>query len=487
MTLIDTLQSVSSDATQLENYLEDNFQEVYDFFNSEKYSVLLDDKNKIQRYILFHHRVFRELDIRNKTNLSFISLLLDISERFGFLTEFKLLHDFLHQQDFNFGKRLLAAAYYLVGINTSDDYLERFESIYVNLQEAFETEEDSIDKVLGTLINYYGQVIYNFEFNPGVAIALREKILHRKATDVNTFLTHPLVDSILNVQTIPFDNAFSEIHRQLDSFLGRDIIRIFSDDDFLIEVGSRYATLLSNLGANFSAIRELSNSLYNAVRNDSIFHSLQRGVKILSDENQLLAYMYSYGRMHYGKLISAFEFLPVPFFQKSIRIIDWGCGQGMATMAYFDYLRTKNINLDIRHITLIEPSEIALRRASLHACKYTGGNNILTVNKDLDSLISQDLINIKPTTKLHLFSNILDIDLFSLTNLLELINNNYDGENYFICVSPYVNDLKTNRIDTFVNYFSRMDEFELLATINNRKGEWINDWARVLRIFKVRI
>lgn len=485
--MIDILQRVSTDATQLQDYLSENFQEVYDFFNNEKYSILLAERDNLQRYILFKNQVFRDLDINNKINLSFITLLLDVSERFGFLREFQLLYEQLKNQAFDFGKRLEAASHYLVGINTSGDYLNRFDLIYTKLQIAFETEEDTEDKVLTTMINYYSQVIYNFEFNPQVALDLKEKIIQRRLSEPNSFLQHPLIEAVLNISTTRHDVAFEKIHQSLDSFLGMDIVRLFSTDPYLIEDKTQYSYLLSKNDANFVAIRNINNNLYQPVKSDTIFHSLQRGVKILEDENQLFAYMYSYGKMHYSKLVSAIKFLAPSFFQKTIRIIDWGCGQGMATMVYLDYLKENNLVQDIRHITLIEPSEIALKRATLHANKFTGGNNILTINKVLDSLTLKYLKNNIPTTKLHLFSNILDIDLFSMSNLLDLISKVYTGENYFVCVSPYVNDVKTSRIDSFVHYFSKFKEFELLGSVDNRSGQWIGTWSRVIRVFKLRI
>jgi hypothetical protein len=485
--MINTLNAASANALQLQEYLSENFQEVYDYFNNEKHAVLLQNRGDLDRYILLKIQTFRQLDIHNNINLSFLTLLLDISERFEFRGAFQSLYDILKNKHFDFGKRLEAAALYLVGVNTSEDYLNRFDQIYSNLQLAFETEEDTEAKVLTTMINYYGQVVYNFEFNPQAALLLKEKIIHKRSLDPHSFLQHPIIQTILDIPTVPHDDAFKAIHKILDSYLGIDIVRIFSKDEFLIEDKTQYSYLLAQSQANFKSIREINNSLYLPVKSDSIFHSLQRGVKILEDESQLFAYMYSYGKMHYAKLVSAFGFLPGQFFQNAIRIIDWGCGQGMATMSYLDYLKAKNINQDLRHITLIEPSDIALKRATLHSNFFTGGNNILTINKDLDSLVDADLKNSIPTAKLHLFSNILDIDLFSMTSLLERVTKCFAGENYFVCVSPYVNDVKTSRIDSFVNYFTKFKNFEVFGNANNRSGEWENNWSRVVRVFKAKI
>ena len=174
----------------------------------------------------------------------------------------------------------------------------------------------------------------------------------------------------------------------------------------------------------------------------------------MTDENQLYAYMNSYGNMHYEKLIEALKTLPKAFFDEETNIIDWGCGQAMASMAYFDFLNQIGTEQVIKNLTLIEPSEIALKRASLHIRNFSPATDIHTINKDLDALVNEDFIKNKTNTHIHLFSNILDIDEFSLTALLQLVDSNFPGDNYFICVSPYINDTRTSRLDAFVKFFS---------------------------------
>lgn len=490
MLLIDELQSASTDVHKLEKYLNKNFQEIYDFFIYGKHNVLLELKDKINRYIALNISLLRKLDIKSSINLSFITLLLDVSERLGFLMEFKLLYTHLHEQQFNIGRRLEAASLYLVGIHTLDEYINRYEVIYNHLQTAYKTEEDNADKVIATLLNYYAQVIYNFaEFNQKGINIFRRKIEQSKNASEETFLKHTVIDELLKIDTTSYIIAYEKIHSLLDIFLGRDIAREFIKRDFFIENATKYYKLLEQTESEFNLIRQVSVAQYNIIPNNSkYFHSLLRGVKILTEEEELYAYMYSFGKMHYNKLVTSFNLLPKEFHKKEIIVIDWACGQAMGSMSYLDYLKKSNITQNISSITLIEPSVIALKRASLHLKTFDNAINIITINKDIDALAANDVHNgNKAKTKLHLFSNILDIDLFSLTHLLELIKIGYPGDNYFICISPYVTDIKTGRIDSFVNYFSKMPNFKVLASIDNKKGEWINDWTRVLRIFKVTI
>jgi hypothetical protein len=81
--------------------------------------------------------------------------------------------------------------------------------------------------------------------------------------------------------------------------------------------------------------------------------------------------MYTYinklGPMHKAKLDCCFDFFPFTNITNAVEIIDWGCGQALATVVLNDYLNEKNINhLNVDKIILIEPSELTLKRAALH-------------------------------------------------------------------------------------------------------------------------
>jgi hypothetical protein len=488
MIVVEDLQNASVDVASLENYLSDNFEKVYDFFTHQKHSDLVASRDKLNRYIQLNRNVILQLDIDNKTNLAFISLLLDISEELGLIASFRFLYDYLKGKEFNIGERLKAASLYLIGVRTADDYVNRYETIYNHLQLSSETEEDNTDRVLMTMVNYYAQVIHDFgEFNIGKVLELKAKIEKSLSDYEFSFLHNTLIKDVLSIDFSNFSDAYLSIHGLLDSFLSRDIVKPVYGKEFLLESGTEYCDLLAGVANSFKAVRQISVSKYQLIKSDSIFNSLGRGVAILTDENQLYAYMNSYGNMHYEKLIEAFKTLPKAFFEKETNIIDWGCGQAMASMAYFDFLNQISTEQEIRNLTLIEPSERALKRASLHIRNFSPATNIHTVNKDLDALVSEDFIKNKTKTHIHLFSNILDIDDFSLSALLQLLESNFPGENYFICVSPYINDTRTSRLDAFVKFFSKKKDFVKIETIDNRPGQWKATWTRVVRVFKVKI
>ncbi|MCX6293817.1 MAG: hypothetical protein NT127_05935 [Sphingobacteriales bacterium] len=489
MIVVENLQNASGDVASLQNYLSDNFEQVYDFFTHQKHSDLVVSRDKLNRYIQLNRNVILQLDINNKTYLAFISLLLDISEELSLLAPFRFLYDHLQGKKYNIGERLKAASLYLIDVRTADDYLDRYEAIYNHLQLASDTEEDNTDRVLMTMMNYYAQVIHDFgEFNIDKVLELKAKIEKSLSDYEFSFLHDKLIEDLLKVQFDNFSDAYLIVHGLLDSFLGRDIVKPIYKREFLLEKGTEYCDLLTGVAKNFKAIRQISVRKYQLIQSASIYNSLGRGVKILTEENQLYAYMHSYGNMHYEKLIEAYKKLPKVFFEKKTNIIDWGCGQSMASMVYFDYLNQIGIEQEIMNLTLIEPSEIALKRASLHIRKFSQATDIHTINKDLDGLVNDDFINNKTQTHIHLFSNILDIDEFSLTALLKLVESNFRGDNYFICVSPYINDTRTSRLDAFMNFFSKKKEFVKIETIDNRfPGEWKEKWTRVVRVFKVNL
>ncbi|MDI9311583.1 MAG: hypothetical protein QM535_15325 [Limnohabitans sp.] len=488
MISLQELQSKTTSSIELENYLSLNFEKVYDFFELRKHSDLLKSKEEFKRYVSLNWQVLKQLNNTNTTNLSFLSLLLDVCERLGLRPQFKLLYEFLFNSNYKISIRLVASELYLINVNEVDNYLTRYDEINLLLQSSYETEEDNRDKVLSTAINYYAQVLIDFgQFNLVSVHQLKGKFETTISKNEFSFLKHDIIERVLEIELEDYESAYNTIHLLLDSFLGRDIVKPQYIPNFIIESETMYSKAIEKVNPDFNSIRQVSVDRYRSIASRSIFYSLGRGVTILTEENQLFAYMISYGRMHNQKLTTSFDFLPENIFNDSIDIIDWGCGQAMASMTLFEYLNAKNIKHKTNQIILIEPSQLALKRGSLHIKKFLPSVLIDTKNKDLDSLTDDDFKNNKNNSHLHLFSNILDIDLFSLTALIDRIDNNFKGVNYFVCVSPYINDLKTERLDSFMKYFSGNEKFEKLGSVNSKTKQWIYNWTRVIRVFKATI
>ncbi len=223
-----------------------------------------------------------------------------------------------------------------------------------------------------------------------------------------------------------------------------------------IEQSTIYAYKLKYLeNPNFDKIRSFAQSFINELPlelRDELFEKLNRGVDLLQSEPVMLIYLFSFGNMHQAKLNYAFEHLPDSFFeQREINIIDYGCGQAIGTMCYIDYLKTKNPNQKIKSVTLIEPSDICLKRAGLHTSAFLPDAEIRLINKTFDQLYDDDIACDENIPTLHILSNVLDLD-FDLERLASLIEKNIKGYNQFVCVGPYFNySDKDQRMEEFTD------------------------------------
>jgi hypothetical protein len=305
----------------------------------------------------------------------------------------------------------------------------------------------------------------------------------------NECLFPEYLKEILELSIENIDELYIYVHNQIDFILDRRSINIeFNANANLIESNTNYAEALIKINPKFSEIKNLCTALYSKVSDERIFNSLQRGVGILSEENQLLAYLNSYGNMHHAKLTAAFKSIPTFDENHKYELIDWGCGQGIASICFLEKFANLNNSNSIEQTTLIEPSEIALKRAALHLNKFIDNHEINTINKTLDAILPTDLQIKTDCFKIQLFSNILDIDFYNLRQLVDLIKNNFEGSNLFVIVSPYISDQKTQRIDDFVESFKSLKDYKLISAVSERKGEWTGtNWSRIIRIFSVTI
>lgn len=487
MDILDKLADNIETTKKLSNFITNHNNELYDFLFSQNFTQLNDSKERIYGLILNNIQKIRRLDFNDNDSILFVNMLLDASERLGLLLPFQTLYNLLVKNDCQIGNRLIAASFYLIKIKNIKDYADRLPDILEHLKIAYEEEEDNEDNVVAVIVRFYAQLVNNFgKYNVAGINVIREILISK--IENYSFLENENIETVLSLDLSDFNLAYQTIQSELDTFLTRSkVYPSYNKGVLLIETDTDYHNLLKASEINYNDIKGISAKKYRTIADDKIFDSLRHGVKILDEEQQLYAYMHSYGDMHFMKLTSAFDFLPSNFFDKKINITDWGCGQALASMTYCNYILEKDIDQLISSVTLIEPSELALKRGALHIKKYLPETKILTLNKDLDSLVNKDFVEDTKNINLHLFSNILDIDFFSLTNLIKLIEGKFKGTNYFVCVSPNITNLKTFRLDSFCSHFSEKENFEMIYSINNTKGTWIKTWTRVIRIFKVDI
>jgi hypothetical protein len=479
MNIIEKLNSVASSTISFTEFISSNNDDIFNFFINQSHLNFLKYREAYEEFLFNHFKAIKKLDLSNADNQIFIDVLIDACERLNLSFYFQRLCRIKQNSGLQLSKRNESTSLYLNGLRNLADFSNILDEFLNTLQSAFEVEEDTNKRVLAVFFNFYTNLIKSF----GEAGKPIVESIKQKKKDY-PFLLSDITDKILEISIIDGETAYTEIHSIIDAFLAREAIHLtYSEIDFLVELETEYAKKINEINAEIAEIRKLAARLYNG--SDEIFYSLGRGVAILSVEQQLYAYFRSYGNMHFAKCNYAYSKLPLDFFSAKIEIIDYGCGQALASMTYLDYLKKQNISQHIERITLNEPSEIALRRGALHIRLYNKKIAISTINKTLNDLSPVDFKR-NNFVKLHLFSNILDIDDYSIKHLTDLIKETFKGINYFVIVSPKITDLKTNRIYNFVKEFELKNP-ELIASENKDSGEWQCNWTLVLRLFKVNI
>ncbi|UZJ63726.1 hypothetical protein OKW96_14940 [Sphingobacterium sp. KU25419] len=459
-----------------------NGAEIIDWFNRLPHAELKSIQGDLKKFVLLNLDLQKGLPETNN-KLMLLVMLMEKAEQLGEISIFQSLFQHLEQTPFDIGHRLKAAALYMDLPKSASEYIGFYDKIYKNLQIAYQEEEDSADKALFTMVNYYLQVIENCgEFNPAAPAEIHNRLAKSIRDDEGSFLNCPLIFDILRTDLTDIEIASTHIRSLVDVFLERTSPVIAGVDGLFVEEDSDYSELLKNVETDFMAIRQISVTKHMAnPEGQRYYEGLLRGVKILDDERELFAYMVAMGKMHQAKLDCAFDAFDFTRLKGKVNIIDWGCGQGMATMVLLDHLNKKGITADIHNVILVEPSRLALERGGLHTLKFDDTIRLVTIHNLLDGVTEDHLKGIEGTT-IHLFANILDIDAVALKPLIDLIINNISGENLFFCTSPYQNSIKTNRLDTFLKGFQEK-EINVLMRKDNYKGSWKNGWSRVIRVF----
>lgn len=463
----------------LDIFIKKNLSQLFDYYGLLNHKDLTANRDDFKQLSL-KINVVSQLNFSSKENEVFLNLILNASTRLGDRFVFEQFYNILKANNLSESQIIKASANYMINVKTSDDLLLRLDSVLILLEDAFLNEADDEEESIASLINFYALFVKDFcEFSESKVEVFRNRLVQQIDTNEFKFIKRDFLKSIVEVNIDYNNDPYTEIQIRLDNLLGRNRSLLNFITGFLLETGTVYSDTINKNKHSIYEILKLSKNLYKDIKDDNLYYSLGRGTSILEKEEQLLAYMYSYGSMHIEKMNDAITFLPRDI--KNIALTDWGCGQGIASKIFLEQYGVDAVCLS----TLIEPSECALKRASLHINQHV--SSIKTINKDFDSLIVEDLIDRgKDTmTNIHLFSNIIDVNLFSLTHLIKTIKMSFTGVNYFVIVSPFIDTTKTERINLFVREIIEGRTSTMFINEDKRKGEWQNNWTKVVRVFSV--
>lgn len=223
------------------------------------------------------------------------------------------------------------------------------------------------------------------------------------------------------------------------------------------------------------------------------YPGLEHGTALLENEDQLCCYLSAYGEMHKGKLECAIKRFPFKNIDSNYEIIDWGCGQGIASIYMIDCLRKHGLLNRLQKVSLIEPSKTALKRAKLNVSLATENDVFI---EDLNYLLPANVIpsngetlngiHVEEEICIHLFSNILDIPNINLKELAYMVSSS-GYRHYFLCVGPL--NFGNERIESFLRYFElkNSDIFVNVKEAQYRQllnGKWYGCIAKGFQIIR---
>ena len=297
MPLFRNLINSSISAASLSLFLSENIQSFYDLHNSSIVN-LNAEKQDIREFIETKSLLLERLDFTSNINKSFISILFDFSERFGFLSIVRIENTIV-RHDLNLGARREAAKLFLLNIRNNDAYLDRFNDICTLLQSALESEEDTDKDVIVSFLNYFAKVVGDTSLQ--YVEALKEKIILSKAALTYAFLQSRFISRLLEIGLVNLEATYNLIHDLIDEIYERPIgvvAEVEIADELLLESNTEYANLLSRDNFTFDFIRQIA---VNRSTWDS--HLSHRGVLPLESESEMFTYLKSLGLMHNGDKI----------------------------------------------------------------------------------------------------------------------------------------------------------------------------------------
>ncbi len=205
------------------------------------------------------------------------------------------------------------------------------------------------------------------------------------------------------------------------------------------------------------------------------FEKIRRYCNNLADENkadEMQKYLAENGKMYKAIIYDALEQFITQIDGETLTIVDWGCSQGIASMLVLDYIREKQLDIDVAKVILIDDDDLKLNRAIIQTKIFTNdATEILKLN------IQDDTIN--DTTEDIFTDNVLNLFANDKENVHpESLNDRYADQSYFMCVSSQDNET----IDNIQNEIEMIND---IRNISNRDGK-IGKFQRYERIFQVK-
>lgn len=437
MRVIEHINKAFNSPDTLHNLINGKAEELFAYFNATQ-AYLNQDKDIWYSLILMHRSELNKLDYENPYVRSFAVYLLDIACRFGHRAAVTAIMQLIKKYHILPGPRLEAESLcFYPAVKSNDSLTERFSKICELLQTAYDNNEADRNQIRAAILRYHAYVLENTSRSHADEI-------RRKASGLLPQMTvlQLVNDDIQNTALSPAD-----IRALADESLERNDAPVVARDlgPEMMETDTAYTEALKEAIPSFAAIQNISKE-----QAPEGYTMPGRGEEVIANDRLLLTYMRNYGYMHFAKIESALA-PPFPRPSRKYDVIDWGCGQAIGSMAVIETLGAENINM----IILIEPSALAISRGAANCRKLCPDTPIVTICRDFDKINREDLPAHTSRTRLNIFSNVLDMDSYSIGNLIDAIEDNLEEENYFICASPAKSEPAITRLEAFRSHFNR--------------------------------
>lgn len=266
-------------------------------------------------------------------------------------------------------------------------------------------------------------------------------------------------------------------------------------------------TAINSIEVGFSNYYENMVEYYQRHNGENLTHTdfcnrTNRATNPLTCAREAVFYAVAYSWQHYQTIRNLISIIDVTSdIVDKIRVVDYGCGQGVATIAYLEHLVAHNVaQLSEFEVHLIEPSSLTLNIAKILIKKLADIHGLsLTIHTYQQSLNESVLFKDTGCSEtVHLLSNILDI--YSVQSSIPSIINIMQGtagKNFLFATAPCYqntwlgNNLLSDNLDFSESVINRNSVLrtDMYSVINdcwqNRSSKasqiyayWHNDCAK---------
>jgi hypothetical protein len=177
------------------------------------------------------------------------------------------------------------------------------------------------------------------------------------------------------------------------------------------------------------------------------------------------------GKMHKAIIYDALEQFILQLNGENLTLVEWGCKQGIASMLVLDYIREKQLDIEVAKVILIDDDTKALSRAEIHTKIFVNDTiEIMKLNSKKDNFL-KEFHNISSENILNIFAN----DKENVN--LELLSNIHFTNAYFMCVSN-TNSVVIDKIK------DKIGSINTIKAISYREGK-IGRFTQFERIFQI--